>query len=328
MNGDYYLNTNNGDVYAKSGGTWNLADNLTGPQGPQGIQGNAGATGATGPGVPNGGTTGQYLRKSSGTDQDTAWDTFTRTDITDLGAGVADWMGNPNAGNLRAAVSPASGTGELVFNTSPTLITPALGTPSAVDLANATNLPASSVVWSGAATQSPVLHNDVLLIEQATGGAKRRVIASDVAKSAVPYYGFVTVPVTGIGTTPVTIFTTSSLAPGTYILSMTCAFGVALSGGATSFTFDLALASGAVASIAGFAGKPGHTTTIGQQGSAGISALPFSLVTTFTNSNQNSLCVYSAVVVVSSTAVITVSASLNTSTAGFVRAGSFLQIAQ
>jgi len=33
VNGDYYLNTANGDVYAKSGGTWSVIDNLTGPAG-------------------------------------------------------------------------------------------------------------------------------------------------------------------------------------------------------------------------------------------------------------------------------------------------------
>lgn len=250
------------------------------------------------------------------------------SDITGLGAGVEDWLVNPAAGNLRAAVGPASGTGELVFNTNTTLVTPNLGTPSAADLANATNLPASSVVWSGAALQSPVLGDDVMMIEQATGGAKRRVIAADVAKSAYAYYGFVLAPVTGIGSAPVNIFTTSTLPVGSYIMSFTAAFGVALSGGATSFTVDLAVASGTVSAIAGFAGKPGHTTTIGQQGSAGITSLPFALVTTFTNSNQNCLCVYSAVVTVSAPAVLTINVSLNTTSTGFVRAGSFLQFAR
>lgn len=44
-----------------------------GPQGPQGIQGLTGATGATGPGVAAGGSTGQALVKSSGTDYATTW---------------------------------------------------------------------------------------------------------------------------------------------------------------------------------------------------------------------------------------------------------------
>lgn len=39
VDGDYYLDTSNGDVYAKASGSWSVVDNLTGP---------AGATGATG----------------------------------------------------------------------------------------------------------------------------------------------------------------------------------------------------------------------------------------------------------------------------------------
>jgi len=42
---------------------------------------------------------------------------------------------------LAGVISDETGTGALVFATSPTLVTPALGTPSAVDLTNATNTP-------------------------------------------------------------------------------------------------------------------------------------------------------------------------------------------
>lgn len=52
------------------------ATGATGPQGPQGIQGPTGATGSTGAagvGVPVGGTTGQVLAKTSGTDYATSW---------------------------------------------------------------------------------------------------------------------------------------------------------------------------------------------------------------------------------------------------------------
>lgn len=46
---------------------------IQGPQGPQGIQGLTGDTGATGSGVAAGGSTGQALVKSSGTDYATTW---------------------------------------------------------------------------------------------------------------------------------------------------------------------------------------------------------------------------------------------------------------
>ena len=57
INGDYYLNTSNGDVYAKAGGAWGLDGNIRGAQGLQGIQGNPGAAGATG---ASGGTEATY----------------------------------------------------------------------------------------------------------------------------------------------------------------------------------------------------------------------------------------------------------------------------
>lgn len=45
----------------------------TSPKGDPGSVGPVGPTGPTGPGVPTGGSAAQYLRKSSGTDFDTAW---------------------------------------------------------------------------------------------------------------------------------------------------------------------------------------------------------------------------------------------------------------
>lgn len=47
-------------------------------------------------------------------------------------SGVQTWLANPSSANLRAAMTDETGTGSLVFATSPTLVTPALGTPSAL----------------------------------------------------------------------------------------------------------------------------------------------------------------------------------------------------
>ncbi len=51
-----------------------------------------------------------------------------------------------NSASVAAAVSDETGTGSLVFANSPTLVTPALGTPSAAVLTNATGLPLTTGV--------------------------------------------------------------------------------------------------------------------------------------------------------------------------------------
>lgn len=46
------------------------------------------------------------------------------TGITSFGSGVATWLGTPSSANLAAAITDETGSGSLVFGTSPTLTTP------------------------------------------------------------------------------------------------------------------------------------------------------------------------------------------------------------
>jgi hypothetical protein len=66
--------------------------------------------------------------------------------ITGLGTGVATFLATPTSANLASAVTDETGSGALVFATSPTLVTPALGTPSSATLTNATGLPLTTGV--------------------------------------------------------------------------------------------------------------------------------------------------------------------------------------
>ena len=68
------------------------------------------------------------------------------TGVSGLGTGIANFLGIPSSANLASAVTDETGSGSLVFATSPTLVTPNLGTPSAITLTNATGLPLSTGV--------------------------------------------------------------------------------------------------------------------------------------------------------------------------------------
>jgi len=75
--------------------------------------------------------------------------------LSGINANAATWLVTPSSANLAAAVTDETGSGSLVFATSPTLVTPDLGTPSAATLTNATGLPISTGVsglGSGVAT--------------------------------------------------------------------------------------------------------------------------------------------------------------------------------
>jgi hypothetical protein len=68
------------------------------------------------------------------------------TGVAGLGANVATFLATPSSSNLAAAVTGETGSGALVFATSPALTTPNIGTPSAGTLTNCTGLPISTGV--------------------------------------------------------------------------------------------------------------------------------------------------------------------------------------
>lgn len=68
------------------------------------------------------------------------------TGITALGTGMATWWATPTSANLAATVTDETGSGALVFGTSPTFVTPILGTPTSGTLTNATGLPLTTGV--------------------------------------------------------------------------------------------------------------------------------------------------------------------------------------
>ena len=92
------------------------------------------------------------------------------TDVQAYDADLASWAGvtrasgfdtfaaTPSSANLRSLVTDETGSGALVFATSPTLVTPALGTPSSGTLTNCTGLPVAGG-GTGASTARGAMAN-------------------------------------------------------------------------------------------------------------------------------------------------------------------------
>lgn len=70
------------------------------------------------------------------------------TEVANMGAGVATFLGTPTSANLASAVTNETGSGALVLANTPTLVTPILGIPTSGTLTNCT-LPVGGVTGLG-----------------------------------------------------------------------------------------------------------------------------------------------------------------------------------
>lgn len=80
------------------------------------------------------------------------------TGITSLGTGVATWLGTPSSANLAAAVTGETGSGALVFGTSPSLTTPSF---SSIVNTGTLTLPTSTDTLIGRATTDTLTNKSV-----------------------------------------------------------------------------------------------------------------------------------------------------------------------
>jgi hypothetical protein len=147
--------------------------------------------------LPAGGTVDQTLKKNSSANYDVSWGNGTGVtsvalslpaDFTVTGSPIT---GTGTLGATYVAGTP-TGTGTFVRATSPTLVTPDLGTPSAAVLTNATGLPLSGHVNQAAYTfvgnntsgsAAPTAVDIASLTSKASPAASDYVIISDQAAS-------------------------------------------------------------------------------------------------------------------------------------------------
>lgn len=100
---------------------------------------NTGALVTSSTGVPSiaSGSTANRVLRTDGTTVSFAQVAIS-TDVSGLGTGVATFLATPSSANLVSAITDETGSGALVFATSPTLVTPTLGTATFTGLQQGT----------------------------------------------------------------------------------------------------------------------------------------------------------------------------------------------
>jgi len=161
------------------------------------------------------------------------------TGVSGLGTGVGTFLVTPSSANLASAITDETGSGALVFATSPTLVTPILGTPSSGTLTSCTGLPISTGVsglGTGVATflATPTSANLAAAITNETGSGA--LVFATSPTLVTPILGVATA--TTINKVTITAPTTSStltIADGSSLIT-SGAFSTTLTATATTTT--------------------------------------------------------------------------------------------
>ncbi len=185
------------------------------------------------------------------------------TGISGLGTGVASFLATPTSANLNAAVTDETGSGSLVFATSPTLVTPVIGAATGTSLSLSSTLAAGASTFSstvnvtGATTLSSTsAHGGAATFSSTVNVTGATTLAAVTVNGAATFSSTVTIP-TGAaagkvltsdangGATWQTGVSTLVTKTVSYTLTLNDNYVIVGSGAGTGLTFTLPTASNA-----------------------------------------------------------------------------------